>query len=111
MTLLGKTQEKHPGDLQPTVPDLPSPSPINSGSIGQRKKYRCTTAEQIHANKHLSNAIQVKQQTVSHLGEQHSDWNALRESCPVYERVPECVPQSGSQGPLPQRTANKQTSV
>jgi len=24
MLLLGKTQKKHPGDLLPTVPDLPS---------------------------------------------------------------------------------------
>jgi len=27
MLLLGKTQKKHPGDLLPTVPDLPLPPP------------------------------------------------------------------------------------
>jgi len=27
MLLLGETQKKHPGDLPPTVPDLPSPPP------------------------------------------------------------------------------------
>ena len=27
MLLVGKTQKKHPGDLLPTVPDLPPPPP------------------------------------------------------------------------------------
>jgi len=28
MLLLGKTQEKHPGDRPPTVPNMPSPEPF-----------------------------------------------------------------------------------
>jgi len=30
MLFFGKTQKKHPGDLQPMVPDLPPPSPVKT---------------------------------------------------------------------------------
>jgi len=41
MLLLGKTQERHPGDLPSTVPDLPPPPP----HITVSKVYKCHRAE------------------------------------------------------------------
>jgi len=37
MLLIGKTQEKHAGDLPPTVPDLPSP-PLQPTTVEPNEK-------------------------------------------------------------------------
>jgi len=51
MPLLGKTQEKHPGDHPPTVPDLPPPTPTHSRNIANPA---------IHPNKKWSQITNVQ---------------------------------------------------